>query len=224
MENLQELSEGGRKSNEGGSSVENDSGVVEFSRSIAERNRVEINLPVGLSSKRDLGHLASVVVFVNATEHCLGLITFAVGSVAEVEGKDGFVKHALVDHVVEWRNDLVHGNRVIPKAKNTIESAEGEGQARLAGRLTKVLVLDLQIANLNSILGDESSNTSRAIRNLKGRAILLVSRRLRRVVLRVEIARDRAAFGGWNPEVGAASVENDFELLGRGADGDVREV
>ena len=110
MKNLQELSEGGRKSNEGGSSVKDDSSVVELSSGIAERNGIKVNLPVGLSSKRDLGHLPSVMIFVDATKHCFGLIPFTIGSVAQVKSEDGLVKHALIDHVVEWRNDLVHGN------------------------------------------------------------------------------------------------------------------
>jgi len=40
----------------------------------------------------------------------------------------------------------------------------------------------------------------------------------------VEIAGYGAALGGGNPEVGAAGVENDLELLRRGTDRDVGEV
>ena len=40
----------------------------------------------------------------------------------------------------------------------------------------------------------------------------------------MEIAGDAAALARGNPEVGASRVEDDLEVLGRGADGDLREV
>jgi hypothetical protein len=55
-------------------------------------------------------------------------------------------------------------------------------------------------------------------------AVLLVSRGSGRVVLGVEVAGDAATLLGRNPEVGATSVENDLEALGRSTDGDLGEV
>jgi hypothetical protein len=40
----------------------------------------------------------------------------------------------------------------------------------------------------------------------------------------VEVAGDGVALGGRNPEVGASSVEDDLEVLGRGTERDLREV
>ena len=44
------------------------------------------------------------------------------------------------------------------------------------------------------------------------------------VVLGVEVAGDGTALLGWDPEVGATSVENDLEGLRRRTNGDLREV
>ena len=44
------------------------------------------------------------------------------------------------------------------------------------------------------------------------------------VVLVVEVASNRATVRRGDPQVGAASVEDDLELLGRVADGNLGEV
>jgi len=40
----------------------------------------------------------------------------------------------------------------------------------------------------------------------------------------VKVAGNRAALGGWNPKVRASGVEDDLEVLGWVADGDLGEV
>lgn len=55
-------------------------------------------------------------------------------------------------------------------------------------------------------------------------AVALVSGRVRRLVLGVEVAGDAAALLGGDPEVGAARIEDNLECLGRGTDGDLGEV
>jgi hypothetical protein len=86
------------------------------------------------------------------------------------------------------------------------------------------LTLDLEVADLEDIVGNEAAELTRAVANLELGAVLFVCRRRRRVVLGVEVAGDRIAAGRRNPEVRAAGVENDLEGLGRRAKGDLREV
>lgn len=60
--------------------------------------------------------------------------------------------------------------------------------------------------------------------DLEVRSVLLVGGRGRGVVGGVQEASNAVARLGGNPEVGASSVENDLERLGRVADGDLGEV
>jgi hypothetical protein len=85
-------------------------------------------------------------------------------------------------------------------------------------------VLDLEVADLEDILGDEAAERAGAVADLKLGTVLLVSRRGRRVVLGVEVAGNRVAALRGDPEVGASRVENDLEGLGRRTERNLREV
>jgi hypothetical protein len=219
---VQELGDGGGEGNEGCAGVKNDTSVVHLSGLLAEGDGIEIDLPVGLAPQWDLGHLAGVVALVDSTEGSNRLLA-RVG-VAEVEGENGLVKKTLVEHVVEGRNDLVDGDGVVAETHDAVEAAKGKGKTGLRCGLGKVLVLDLEVANLEDIVGDEAAELTGAVADLERGAVLLVGRRGRRVVLAVEVAGDRVALGRGNPEVGGSSVENDLEVLRRGTEGNLREV
>lgn len=163
------------------------------------------------------------MVLVDATESRHGIVTLLVG-VSKVEGKDGLVKKTLVKHVVEGRNNLVHGDGVITQAENAIEPAEGKGKTRLVGRLGEVLSLDLQVANLQGVLRNESAKAARAVLDGEFTAVLVIRTRGRRVILVVEVAGNRAAFARRNPKVRATSVQDNLELLGGSTQLDLREV
>jgi len=190
---VQELGDGGGKGNEGCTGVKDDTSVVHLSGLLAESDGIEINLPVGLASQWDLGQLAGVVALVNTTEGGNRLLT-RVG-VAEVEGENGLVKKTLVEHVVKGRNDLVDGDGVVAKTHDAVKAAKGEGKTGLRCGLGEVLVLDLEVANLEYIVGDETAELTGAVANLEGGTVLLVGRRSRRVVLAVKVAGDRVALG-----------------------------
>lgn len=220
---VQQLSKSAGKGNERSAGVEDGTHVVELGTLLAEGDGVKVNLPVGLASQRELGELAGVVVLVDTTEDGLGLSLLVVG-VAEVEGEDRLVEQVLVNHRVERRGDLVDTDGVVSKTEDTVEAAEGESQARLLSGLTEELVLDLDVTNLDSVLRDVTLNSTRAVADGKVGAVLLVRRRVAVVVLVVEIASDGTAVRRGDPQVGAASVEDDLELLGRVADGNLGEV
>lgn len=220
---VQKLGEGGRESNERGTGVEDDTSVVELGGVLAEGDGVEIDFPVRLAAERDLGHRTGVVILVNTAEGGDGLITVLVG-VAKVEAKDRLIEEVLLQHAVEGRGDLVDGDGVVAETKDTIEATEGKGQAGLTSSLSEELVLDLEVANGDGVLGDETAQATRAIADGELGTVLRIGARRGRVVLAVKVAGDGAAGLRRNPEVGAAGVENDLELLRWRADGDGREV
>jgi hypothetical protein len=154
---VQQLSKSAGEGNERSAGVEDGTHVVELGALLAEGNGVKVNLPVSLTSKGELGELASVVVLVDTTEDGLGLGLLVVG-VTEVEGEDGLVEQVLGDHLVEGRRDLVDTDGIVTQTEDTVESAESESKTRLLGGLTKELVLDLDVTNLDSVLGDVTLN------------------------------------------------------------------
>lgn len=219
---VQKLGDGGGKSDQRCTGVKNDTSVVHLSSLLAEGDRIEVDLPVGLAPEGKLDHLASVVALIDATEGSLGLL--ALVGVAEVEGENRLVQETLLEHVVEGRDYSLDTDSVVAKTHDTIEPAEGKGKTRLGGGLSEVLVLDLEVADLEDILRDEAAERTGSIADLELGAVLLVGRRRRRVVLGVKVAGNRVAALRWDPEVGASRVENDLEGLGRSSERDLREV
>lgn len=220
---LQQLSESGRKSDEGRASVEDDTSVVKFSGRITECDGVKINLPVGLAAEGNLGHLAGVMALVDSAKGNDGVITLLVG-ITQVESKDGLIQQVLVQHLVERRNNLVDGDGIITQTQNTVKATESKGKTRLARGLGKVLPLDLQVSNLHVILGNKSAETARAVSDGEFGSIALVCGRRRRIVLAVEVAGDGVALRRRNPEIRATGVEDDLECLRWRTDGDLGEV
>lgn len=185
---LQKLSDGGGKSNEGCAGIQDDTSVVHLSGLVAEGDGIKVNLPVGLAPQGNLGQLASVVALINTTKGSLGFLVLV--GVAKVEGENRLVQKTLVEHVVEGRHDAVDTDGVVAKAHDAVEPAEGKSEARLRGGLGEVLVLHLEVANLEDIVGDEAAERAGSVADLELRAVLLVCRRRRRVVLGVEVAGD----------------------------------
>lgn len=220
---VEQLSKSRGEDVQGSAGVKDGTVSLKVSGLVAKGNGIEVNLPVSLAAEGDVGDLALVVRGIEATKGSLALITFLVG-VAEVEGEDRLVNSLLVNKVVEGGNNLVDGNGVVTKTEDTVEAAEGKGKAGLASSLGKVLLLDLKVANGDVILGDETSQAARAVVDLELGAVGLVGRRRRRVVLGVQVACNAAALLGRNPQVGATSVQDNLEGLGRSTDLDLGEV
>lgn len=173
---VQELGHGGGQSNERSAGVKDDASVLELSGVLAKGDGIEVHLPVSLAPKGDVDHLAGVVALVHATECGLGLVTLLVG-VTQVEGEHGLIQETLVQRVVEGRNHLIDGDGVKAQTQDTVEAAKGKSQTRLLGSLGEVLVLDLQVANLQSILGYEAAQATRSVPNGELGAVLLVGAR-----------------------------------------------
>lgn len=195
---VQKIGKSAGESDERSARVKNGTRRLELSRFVAKGDGVEVDLPVSLPAERNLGHWARVVVLVDTTENGLGLRLLVIG-VAKVEGEDGLVKKALLDSGVEGRDDAVDTDGVVAETQDTVETAKGKGKTRLRGSFTEELVFDLEVTDLDSVLGDVTLYGTRAVSDGKVRAILLVRRRITVVVLLVEVASDGAAVGGWDP-------------------------
>lgn len=221
--NLQELSNSRRQSNQRSTGIQDDTGVVKLSNTVAKCKGVKVDLPVGLAAERDLGELSSVVALVNTTKGSLRGITVLAG-ITQIKGKYGLVKSLLVQQVVERGHNLVHRDGVETETEDTIEFAKGESQTRLAGGLGKVLVLDFEVTDGDNIVRDKALQAARAVLDGELTAVLLEGRRGRRVVLAVQITSDRAAGRRGNPQVRATSVQDDLEALRGCADGNLRVV
>ena len=169
---LQKLGNGGGKSDERSTGVQNDTSVVHLSSLIAKGDGIEVNLPVGLAPQWDLSELARVVTLINAAESGDRLLLLV--GVSEIKGEDGLVQKSLVEHVIERRDNLVHADCIVAQTHDAVEPAEGKSKTRLRGCLGKVLVLDLQIANLESVLRHVARERTGAITDLKLGSVRLI--------------------------------------------------
>ena len=118
------------------------------------------------------------------------------------------------------KSDQTASNRLFTQTGAT----KSKSQTRLGGGLGKVLSLDLEITDGDSVLRHEAAEATGAVADLEGGTVLLECRRRRRVELGVQIASDRVAFRRRHPEVGATSVEDNLEVLRWRSDRDLREV
>lgn len=219
---VEQLSKSAWESDEGSAGVKDDASLVDLGSLVAEGDRIEVNLPVCLPAEWDLDHVAVVVVLVDTTKDALRFGPLL--GVAEIEGEHGLIQKTLVNHVVEGGNHLVDRDGVIPKTHNTVETAECESKTGFRGGLCEVLVLDGKITNADCVLANVARKLARSILDLEIRAILLVGARIAVIVLGMQIAGDGAAVLARHPQVGAAGVENDLEVLRRSSDGDLGEV
>jgi hypothetical protein len=189
---VKKLSHGGWEGNEGSAGVQNHTSVFNLSSRCAKGDGIEGDLPVSLAPQWNICDLARVVGLVDATECDLRGV-FTLRGVAEIESEDWFVYKTLVDHLVEWRWDSIDTDPVVTETQDAIESAESEGKTWLGGSLGEELVLDRQVTNGDSVLGDVAAKLARAVSDLEGRSVLLVCRRGAVVILLMKVAGNGTA-------------------------------
>lgn len=159
---------------------------------------------------------------VDAAEHELAALGSGAHLPVEPECEHGLVDEFLTDQVVPERRDVIDRDGVEGEAKNTIERGNDKRDAGLLGHLGELLSLDLETADIDVILGDETGNGTRTVLNGELGTVGAVRRGLGRVVLVVNIAAEHGprALGGRDPEVAGAGVEENLEGLRRIADRD----
>lgn len=166
------------------SSVNSGTGVLEFELLLAKADRFKLKLPVSLSSDWVVVELASVGRLVDTTES--GLSSILLGR-SESETKDGLIEELLVEHVVEWRDNVVDRDGIVGETKDTVELTKGKSESWLFGCLGKVLVFDGKITDDDSVLRDKALERSRSVSNGKVSSVGLVGGRSGRVVLGVKL-------------------------------------
>ena len=93
--------------------------VFEPAPNIVHGDHVQFDLPVSLSTHRDICELAFVGRAVDTTKGNLSVFLEA----PKTESEDRPVKEAPVPEVVEWRDDCPDSSGIISEAQNTIVSA-----------------------------------------------------------------------------------------------------
>ncbi len=147
---VEKLSESRGESDQGSSGIKYDTSVFKLSGGITQGNGVKVNLPISLASQWNGGQLSGIVRMVDTTKDDLGLLTIV--GVTKIESKNWLVKETLINHVVEWRWDLVDRDGIISETQNTVKAAKSERKAWLFGGFGEDLILDLEVANSQNVL------------------------------------------------------------------------
>lgn len=148
----------------------------------------------------------------------------ATGSARRVLGqpkpKLGGLDKAGRDALVEDGGDTVNGDSLPSHPEYTVELGLHEGDAGLHGGLSEGAVGDVDATEVDQVIVQVALHGAAAVLDGEVAPVNLVGGRLGRGVLLVVEAGWGLAGGARHPQVGAASVEQHIEVLGRRADGD----
>ena len=139
--------------------------------------------------------------------------------VAEVEGELLLVEVALLDESRDQGVAAALGDGGPAHAADAVKLGQvvADAHALGGGRLGKLVVGDVDAADVDGVLGEEAGDGAGAVLDGELAAVLLVGGRLG-VVVDVVVLEEVVVVR--DPEVGGAGVEDDVDLLGRGADGE----
>jgi len=116
---------------------------------------VHLEGPVSLRNKGDVCDIAFVAGLIDATKGDL-TTKLGIGVFGEPEGENGVGNLTLGEHVVPHGGDVVHGDGIEGKAQDTVKLSGDECNARFLGDLSEGLASHGDVADLNSILGEET--------------------------------------------------------------------
>jgi hypothetical protein len=187
----------------------------------SENNVVHIKFPVGLRGQRGIFEVSSVERAVNTTENKSTSVRSS-WVVGEPEGEDRAADEFLVQNVVPDRGDVVNRDGFKSHAEKTVEFSDDESNSGLLGGLSEGLALNLKVGNAKDVSAQEARERAAAVSDGEFRSVCLIGGRFGRVVFVMCFASkiEGTAFGGWDPQVGRASVEDDSELLWRSTKSD----
>ena len=101
-------------------SIDSSTSVLQLKNVITKLDLLKLNLPVSLAANGNVVQLPIEGAFVDASENGFAAILLRR---SQAEREDRLIQKTLVDHLVEWRGNVVHRNGIVSKAKDTIESA-----------------------------------------------------------------------------------------------------
>lgn len=216
-----------------GSLGSNDQGGASIGNSLAvgadivarHISAVHGELPVALFGNIDIGDITGVQVGVDTTQN--QFTTLSSGTVTgQVEGEDIGVNQTLGVHVVEGRDDIVDGNRLVGHTEDTIEAGSNKAGTGFRGGFGEGLGLDGQTIDGDGIGGQVAGQTARAVLDGEGFTVSNIGGGGRGIVLVVVLAGGvgGSAAGSGDPQVGGARIEQNFEFLWWSTDGDLAVV
>lgn len=168
---VEHLGNVGGHDNEGSSSVNRCARVLKLELLLTKADLLELDLPVALSAEGNVLELAVKGSLVKPAE---GDITAVLLRAAEAEAKNRLIEQLLREHVVEWRDDVVHRDGVVRETEDAVKFAKGKGESGFLDSLGKVLVLDREITNRHGVLRDITRKRAGTVADLKGGPVGLV--------------------------------------------------
>lgn len=207
-----------RRTSQEGSTRVNDGLGLGGEGSTIDGETTKGDLPVGSSQQVHPGEVTSELGLVVTTQ---GQLTEVLLGVTKVETELSGLNQVLLNQVLEGGRNVVDREDREGKTQDTVELAKLVGSTKTRGisDLGEDLVLDNKTTHVQDILGLEARNRARTVLDVENGAVLDVSGRLGGSILGVS-ATAGVALGGSNPQVRAASVEDDLELLGRSTEVD----
>lgn len=207
-----------RASNQRSTSVENslgggsDTSTVNFQAG-------HVNLPVGLSSQRDVSEVTPEMGRVHTTNEKLTILA----NVVEVKSKDWLVNLLFRHEGIEDRGHATHRDGREAHANQTVKLTKEVSQTktRCIIDLGKS-VTSLEATQVNNIFIEPAGDRTRAIFDAEDAAIGPVGRRPCLVIARMAAAR--GTVGSGNPGVRATSIKNHVEILRGSSEGNLTIV
>jgi len=213
------LSEGlniGNGAGEKGGSGVNDGTVGSGGVLAGHGEAFELNSPVGLVAERDIADFASVLGGVHTANQQFTHLTIGL---SEGEREQVVGELVLADEGVHNGLSMINRDGGPCETEDSVKFANaiGQSETRDISDLSKGLGINGEVAHGNSVGGEKSRDWSTSVLDVEDGAVLHVAGALGVVVLGVAAAV--FALGGWHPKVGATSIKDHVEGLGRGSDG-----
>jgi len=179
-------------------------------RLAGDQNFAQFELPVGIRGNWDISKGTREASGIDLAE---GEFTARISAVPFVqpESEQWLGDKSLRDEVVPDRSSVVNGNGIESHSEDTVESSVDESVAGLFHGFGEVLVFDVESSNVHSVLTDETSQRPGSVLDGESSSIRHVGGRFGTVIFVMGLASfvGCRAFGGWDPQVGGTSVEED---------------
>jgi len=194
---------------DGRSGIKDDFGARGDALSV-QFHAVKLGFPVGLAGKVNVGQVTSVVVWVGSAE---GKFTVGSARAGQVESKYGLVNNVLFNGTAEYGGQVINGDALERKPKDTVELSNRVGKSKSFGVVDhgEVLPFNGEGTNLNVVLAYNATYWATSVADIKDATVSLEGATFGRVEFRVRAAA--GAVFGWDPQVAGTGVKDDLELL-----------
>ena len=178
---------------DGRSGIKDDFGARGDALSV-QFHAVKLGFPVGLAGKVNVGQVTSVVVWVGSAE---GKFTVGSARAGQVESKYGLVNNVLFNGTAEYGGQVINGDALERKPKDTVELSNRVGKSKSFGVVDhgEVLPFNGEGTNLNVVLAYNATYWATSVADIKDATVSLEGATFGRVEFRVRAAA--GAVFGW---------------------------